>query len=202
MEKRAAHRFLTDRSGLAAVEFALILPMMLVLLLGSIEIISFLQADRRAENTAVSLADVVSQDDEITNAELTGIWAALEPLEFPDDARDLDVRITSIAFDASGDPTATWAERCGGIDNNVCGVSQFSAINDDTDLDASDFPEDMRVPSTTLVRVELDYEYTPRLAFFFLEDGFRLGHDNAPRTLKHVAFRRARLSDEIDRNRT
>lgn len=197
--KLFASRFFRDRRGVAAVEFALILPMMLVLLLTSVEIISFLQADRRVENTASSLADVVSQDDDVKNAELRGMWHALSPLIFPDDANDLDVRITAIAFDSDGDPAVSWCETCGGFDGTACHESEFQDIPNGAALDDGDFPDAMRAPSTTVVRVETTFLYRPRLAFFFLNSGGGLESDTTAKSLAHTSYRRARTVDVIAR---
>ena len=50
--------------------------MMIFLLFGSVDLIDVLGANKRAQNAAASLADVVARDTEISNAEIAGLWAA------------------------------------------------------------------------------------------------------------------------------
>jgi Flp pilus assembly protein TadG len=64
-------RFSDDRSGLSAVEFAMLLPLMLTLYLGSVEISQGIAINRKVTLTARSLADLASQPTNITNADMT-----------------------------------------------------------------------------------------------------------------------------------
>lgn len=193
------NRFAGDRKGLAAVEFALILPMMVLLLLGSVEIVNILQSNRRAENTAASLADVISRDTEVSNAEITGLWSAATPLMFPDNPVGLDVRITSIQFDASRQGRVVWSERCALMAGNNCGASGFAQLMPGAIVPNAEMPDAMRLPSTSVVRVETSYRYRPRMGFFFTDDTRRLRRDATERTLRHAAYRRSRLVDPIPR---
>ena len=61
-----ARRLLRNERGIAAVEFALILPIMLVLWLGGVEVTGALSVDRRLNNLASSIGDLVARDKEIT----------------------------------------------------------------------------------------------------------------------------------------
>ena len=56
---RKLRRFARAHEGLAALEFALIAPIMVFLLFGSVELLDALNANQRAQNTTSSLADVV-----------------------------------------------------------------------------------------------------------------------------------------------
>ena len=76
-------RFGAAKRGLAAIEFAIILPMMVFLLLGSVDLLDALSVNRRAENVAASLADVIARDTAVSNAEMTGIWSAVNLLMYP-----------------------------------------------------------------------------------------------------------------------
>ncbi len=193
------NRFAGDRKGLAAVEFALILPMMVLLLLGSVEIVNILQSNRRAENTAASLADVVSRDTEVSNAEVAGLWAAATPLMFPDNPVGLDVRITSIQFDATRQGRVVWSERCALMGGGACGSSGFSQLMPGAMIPNAEMPDAMRLPSTSVVRVETSYRYRPRMGFFFMNGNGSLRRDGTDRTLRHAAYRRSRLVDPIPR---
>jgi Flp pilus assembly protein TadG len=191
-------RFARAREGLAALEFALIAPMMIVLLLTSMEIINLLQTNRRVENTAASIADVISRDTEVTNSEMTGLWSAIAPLMFPDNVIGLDIRVTSISIDASSRGTAMWSEQCGVVASGACGGSTFADIPDNSRVAANQLPA-VNVPNTSLIRVEIAYDFRPMLGFFTLNNEGELGADTGLVVLRQTAFRRSRLVDPIPR---
>ena len=65
-------KFSAAKSGLAALEFAIIAPLLMVpLLLGTVDLVDVMGANKRAQNAAASLADVVARDTEVSNAELS-----------------------------------------------------------------------------------------------------------------------------------
>lgn len=59
---RAVKRFLFCQGGVAATEFALLVPLLLVLLLGTIELSNFSLQSRRAHQAAVLAAEFMSRD--------------------------------------------------------------------------------------------------------------------------------------------
>ena len=103
-------RFARAQKGLAAVEFALIAPMMVFLLFGAVDLIDALGANRNAQNVAASLADVVARDTEISNSEMTGIWAAADILMFPESAATMDIRVTSVMIESATVARVVWSE--------------------------------------------------------------------------------------------
>jgi Flp pilus assembly protein TadG len=64
------------RRGAAAVEFALILPMLLVLFIGTAEVMGYLRAAYRLERVAAEVANAGTQLDAVTAAELQGLFDA------------------------------------------------------------------------------------------------------------------------------
>lgn len=59
---RTLLEFLRGRKGVAAVEFALILPLMLLLYVGGAEVTTLLTIDRKVSRAASTLTDLLSQD--------------------------------------------------------------------------------------------------------------------------------------------
>ena len=60
-----------DERGVSAVEFALLLPLMLALYLGAVELSQGIAADRKVTLTSRTVADLVSQVTNINNAGMT-----------------------------------------------------------------------------------------------------------------------------------
>ncbi|MEE2525518.1 TadE/TadG family type IV pilus assembly protein [Hyphobacterium sp. HN65] len=99
-----------DKSGVSAVEFALIAPVMVVLYLGMVEISLALSADRKVTNAASALADLIAQDDVITDAEMTDILNAGVAIIQPFSADQFSVRISSVSMSLLGEVEVDWSD--------------------------------------------------------------------------------------------
>src|ERR1700755_1455005 len=65
-----------DRSGVAATEFAVIVPLMLVLFFGVVEFSTGVAVDRKVTLVARTLSDLVSQNTSVTDTQFTNIFNA------------------------------------------------------------------------------------------------------------------------------
>jgi Flp pilus assembly protein TadG len=168
-------RFGRAKTGAAAMEFALILPMMVFLLFGSIDLLDVLGANSRAQNAAASLADVVARDTEVSDEEVSGLWDALDILIYPNDVAGLDMRVTSVRIVDATTAQVVWSEGHG--------MSPLVA-NDPVTL-----PSGMMTPGTSVIMAESAYEYHSPLGFLL----------SGPVQMTHSAYRRSRLVDPIPR---
>ena len=69
--RRAALDLARDRKGLAAIEFAMLVPIMLVMFFGVVELSSGVAVDRKVTLVARTLSDLTSQSSSIDNTDLT-----------------------------------------------------------------------------------------------------------------------------------
>ena len=67
----ALARFAQDRRGVSAVEFAMLLPLMVTLYLGTVEISQGVGIDRKVTLTTRTVADLASQVSSINNSDMT-----------------------------------------------------------------------------------------------------------------------------------
>ena len=76
--RREAARLLEDRSAIAATEFAVIVPLMLVLFFGTVEFSSGVAVDRKVTLTSSTLSDLTSQSPPagVTDSDLRTIFTA------------------------------------------------------------------------------------------------------------------------------
>src|SRR5436189_6334902 len=72
-----------DQRGVSAVEFAMLLPLMLTLYLGAVEISQGIGADRKVTLTARTVADLVSQVSSLSAADMTNSLNAASPVTSP-----------------------------------------------------------------------------------------------------------------------
>lgn len=69
-------KFLGNRQGVAAIEFALVVPVMLMLILGTVEITRFIMFHQRVDFAASSLVNMLNQNLNVYNSDLTVLHRA------------------------------------------------------------------------------------------------------------------------------
>lgn len=97
-----------DRRGVAAVEFALIAPMLVGLYLGSVELTLAFQAQQRMTHMASAIADMVAQSRTISTAQLDDIMQSGSVMAFPLSTVPLHQRISSITASSAGVASVDW----------------------------------------------------------------------------------------------
>ncbi|HWA91232.1 MAG TPA: TadE/TadG family type IV pilus assembly protein [Rhizomicrobium sp.] len=107
---KTLNRFRAAKSGLAAIEFALILPAMLALLFGSIEVTNILIVKSDTTNIASTAADLVAQESTVSNSDITNVFNALNALVYPYSATGMRVVITSVIDDGKGGGKVGWSD--------------------------------------------------------------------------------------------
>lgn len=101
--------FSRDQRGAAAVEFALLLPLMVMLYMGVAELTMAMVAERRAAHAASVMGDLVAQEAQISGAEIDDIFNVSTRIMNPFPSAPLKMRISSIAADAStGAVSVVW----------------------------------------------------------------------------------------------
>jgi Flp pilus assembly protein TadG len=148
----ARGQFARHAGGLAAVEFAIILPFMLLLYLGSFEISQAVAVKRQVTLTASTVANIVSQYATISASnDLPDILNASSVVLTPYSSSNAVVTVTVIGIDASGKATVTWSQSLHGTPRTVGATVTL--------------PASLDVPNTSLVLGETTYAYTPLIDF-------------------------------------
>lgn len=106
---RVISRFCQDYSGIAALEFALLVPFLLALYLGALEMSQILTVDRRVTLLANAAADLVAQTETVNNDELANIYELTEAILYPYEASKVSVVITSVVADEDNKTTVDWS---------------------------------------------------------------------------------------------
>ena len=169
----ALKRFLRDRRGVAAVEFALTLPVMLILYFGMVEATQAMLANRRSGYLTTAVGDLLTQQAQVSTADVDNIFNASRSIMKPFPVDGLAMRVTSIEINASGTPSAKWTRASGSI--AATDVSTVAAA--------------MRTPNTGVLRAETVYTY--RTPFQKMLPGtftFRHKMDLSPRAGVPITF--------------
>ncbi len=163
-------------AGNVAVEFALTVPVMLLLMLGSVEMGRFVLLHQKLDRVATSISDLVSRADTISESQIDDIFTAADQVAQPFDLADLGVVIVSSITNPDGNgPTIAWQRSGGGT---YAATSQLGAEGDTPDLPA-DF--EVRQGETAIIS-EVYYDFTPFLSELIVEPQviYRSAH-NRPR---------------------
>lgn len=67
---KSPKKFLKSQKGVAAIEFALLMPLLLVLMLGSFELQRYLRIERRLSLTAQNIAAIVAQREMVRDSDI------------------------------------------------------------------------------------------------------------------------------------
>jgi Flp pilus assembly protein TadG len=108
--KKFNKRFWRNVAGVSAIEFALVLPVMLATFFGISEVANYVLAARKAANAASAAADLVAQDTAITDDEMDDIMLSLNAVLMPFDPATAQIRITEVDADDDGDTTVGWSD--------------------------------------------------------------------------------------------
>jgi Flp pilus assembly protein TadG len=112
---RAGARFRADPRGFAAVEFALILPVLLLLALGVTEIARFAMLGLKVQHAADTVADLASGSATLTPAGMTDMFNAVRHIVQPFDAASRGrVIVSGVSMTGNGRPTVLWQCRSAG----------------------------------------------------------------------------------------
>jgi Flp pilus assembly protein TadG len=156
---RSARALRRDASGVAAVEFALIFPLMLVAFFGTVEICAAVAIDRKVTLTARTISDLTSQQQStVASANLTGIFTYGIYILAPYPTSPLKEQVSEIYVDSNGKATIQWSQAATISANTVTLVASSRNYNDDV---TSVVPTALLVKQTYLIFSEIKYQYLP-----------------------------------------
>lgn len=102
-------RFPADRGGVSAVEFALVLPLMLIIYAGCGEVTTALIIDRKVSRAASTISDLVAQQMTINSAQMSNIFDAATAILEPYDSSVAKAVVVVVNITSSGQ-TVAWSK--------------------------------------------------------------------------------------------
>lgn len=154
--RRLSRAFRKDERGIAAIEFAIIAPVMIGMYFGLAEIASAISVDRRISHGTNVAGDLATQQPEVRDADIEEVMsAALRVMDIPNiDGVAIDME--SFILPDEGDPPESRGRIR--VNNSVGNFAPFDASNLDTKL--------LNEKSGVVV-TRVRYRYTPlKLRFF------------------------------------
>ena len=149
---RQLRRFAADQRGVSAVEFAILLPLMLTMYLGGVEVSQAVSADRKTTLVAHTVGDLVAQASNVSSADVTNVLNAGGAVAYPFPASNLRVTVTSVCIDQTGTiATVAWSR-------TQNGTARSGVVT-------SSIPTALMVASTSLIWGEASYAYRPTIGW-------------------------------------
>lgn len=110
-------RFRKDKRGLAAVEFALILPLLITLFFGVVEVSLMLNARATVTSVASVTADLVAQRSTLSGSDMTNVFKATSAILYPNSPANATIEVYSIVDNNNATGKVAWS--CRKIGNNT-----------------------------------------------------------------------------------
>jgi Flp pilus assembly protein TadG len=151
--------FRSDRRGIAAIEFAMIVPLMLVMFFGVIEFSSGVAIDRKVTLVARTLSDLTSQSTTVTDADIASFVVTGNAILTPYPTGPLKATISELYIDPNTHVARVqWSK--GTVPR---GIGSTVAI-----------PAALQIDNTYLIYSEVSYRYVPTIGYVMAKTGVNL----------------------------
>lgn len=165
-------KFSTDADAVAATEFAIVVPFMLLLYIGGIELANGMAINVKVSATAHAVTDMVTQNTSLSTAQmqniLTGASAIIAPYPVASGSGSLlSVTVSEISSDANGNLTLQWSKSFNGTSfgpgrTNLTNLTVPTSLNGT--VGNANNPNNQNDQVSFIVG-EVSYAYTPNLGY-------------------------------------
>lgn len=175
--RRLFARLRRDLRGVAATEFALMLPILVLFSAGTLEYSRLIMLTMKLQNGSFILADLTARDKTLSAGQLDNIFLALDnviqPFPFDTDGKAI---VTSVGYDSVGKkPVVNWQRSGAGALTAASQVGETGKV--------ATLPADLAIASgETIIAAEVYYSFQPLF-----------GIGLAPQVIRRVAFYKPRL---------
>src|SRR5690606_24375601 len=103
-----------DQSGVGAIEFAILLPILLALYVGAVELCDALTAKRKVTSATSAVGDLVTRTKELSGTDMSEILSGaagrvLYP--YPVDGGNIQIKVTCASIDSNKAATVKWSDQ-------------------------------------------------------------------------------------------
>ena len=156
---RKATALVYNGDGTVAVEFAFILPIMVTIWLGGVELTHALSVDRKVVTLTAAVGDIAARSKKITEPQITALFGLTEGAMYPEDVGDTEIILTAVDFDGDGNGTVGWSRAHGGATAYVAGVP----------MDVTQVPAVYRNPNSQIIMAEVHHPHLPKIGYRITE---------------------------------
>ncbi len=140
------------RSGIAAMEFAFVAPVLILLFFGVVESADALARSRQVALAVNTLADLASQEKNLLTSDADDLFSGVAQI-VDDSGAPMVIRLVSVITDPDGDPIVHWSRDNNGGEPYAEGAA-FNALPSATLID----------PGASILVAEISYTYSSAIS--------------------------------------
>jgi Flp pilus assembly protein TadG len=148
---QSRRRLARAEQGAALIEFTLVFPVLIALLLGVVEFSEAFAVSRKLSNAAATVADLVSQETKESDSDLDDIATVADALVAPFSSAKLGLVVSSVVADQNNNTSVSWSYAHG------AGATRR------TDLK---LPAGLTEAKSSVIVAETSYQFTPTIGFY------------------------------------
>lgn len=137
----------SDVHGAALIEFALVLPFLVLLFIGGFQLMDALSAYRKVGSTARALADLTTQNTTMSDSQADDILSASRQIMVPYSPANAVLRISEIQINSNGQAIVDWSRSLNGTALVKGSIFPISAT--------------LATPGSYYIMSEINYTYRP-----------------------------------------
>ena len=146
--ERLFRRFNSSNSAVSGIEFAMILPILLLLLLGFYDAGTAVAIYTKTRFATSTLAQLNNQYSTIHDSDMSWILGATSTVLAPYSSTPVVSSVSQIAISATGAATVSWS-------TTLAAGANFPSL-----------PAALAIPSSYLIYAQVRYTFTPSFAYF------------------------------------
>ena len=178
----ALSRFSRDKGGVAAVEFAFIAPIMILLFVGTIELSAGISTDRKLSRVSSAVGDLITQSQTLTASDIKNIMDVSAKIMYPY-TETVSITITGIDI-KSGNALSQW--QCTKASGCSC-----------TGGTTYDVPAKIKKDGTYLVSAVVSTTYTPSFGWAHYSEAEGVYFSRTPIEMSDEIFLRPRVGSSV-----
>jgi Flp pilus assembly protein TadG len=145
-------RWRRDRRGASAVEFALVVPVLVAIYIGGLETAQGVGIYRKVTDTTVELANVTAQYTTMSATDVANVMNGSAQIMAPYPTSGLSIILAEITTDANSAAKVTWSQSY----NGAVALTPGSTVT---------LPSGMASPSSNYIFVKTAYAYVPPITY-------------------------------------
>jgi Flp pilus assembly protein TadG len=168
--RRSAAGMLEDCRGIAATEFAVIVPLMLVMFFGTVEFSSAIAISRKVTLVARTLSDLTSQSLKVADSDMTNFFTASSAILTPYPATPTQATLSELYVDpVTLSARVQWSKTA-----TINGAGLVTMATGHPATTVIPIPSALAVAGTYLIYSEVSYLYTPTIGYVMAKAGVNL----------------------------
>jgi Flp pilus assembly protein TadG len=179
----AAECFMSEARGVAAVEFAFIAPIMLLLFVGTIELSAGISVDRKLSRLSSTISDLVTQSDSLTSDEVNAIMDVSSKVMYPYDVSKVKIVLSLIKIE-TGTAKVVWS-KSQPSGNELATGTPYTV------------PGKMKKNGTFLVATKVSTAYKPSFGWASYSAADGISFDSTAINMEEELFLRPRIGSTV-----